>query len=178
VTEEASSPSLVDLTAEIVASYAANNEVGASELASLIQATYSALSGLGQEPPKAAEPEKAKGAVSVRKSLADDAHIISMIDGKPYKMLRRHLSGHGHTPDSYRETFGLPKDYPMISKAYAAARSALAVTIGLGRKVGTKASGKAKPAAKKGATLSAAKPRGRPPKLTGAAALAKVRSTS
>src|SRR3546814_1445600 len=31
-------------------------------------------------------------AVSVRKSLASKDHIISMIAGKPYKMLRRHLS--------------------------------------------------------------------------------------
>src|SRR6478672_3213350 len=33
-------------------------------------------------------------AVSVRKSLASKDHLISLIDGKPYKTLRRHLSGH------------------------------------------------------------------------------------
>src|SRR3546814_4700882 len=42
-------------------------------------------------------------AVSVRKSLASKDHIISMIDGKPYKTLRRHLSTHGLTPEDYRK---------------------------------------------------------------------------
>jgi predicted transcriptional regulator len=41
-------------------------------------------------------------AVSVRRSLASKDHIISMIDGKPYKMLRRHLATHGLTPEQYR----------------------------------------------------------------------------
>lgn len=42
---------------------------------------------------------------SVRASVKPD-HIVSMIDGKPYRMLKRHLSLHGYTPESYRETFG------------------------------------------------------------------------
>lgn len=37
-----------------------------------------------------------------------------MIDGKPYKMLKHHLSLNGYTPQSYRETFGLPRYYPMV----------------------------------------------------------------
>ncbi len=39
-------------------------------------------------------------AVSVRKSLASKDHIISMIDGKPYKTLRRHLATNGLTPSN------------------------------------------------------------------------------
>ncbi len=42
-----------------------------------------------------------------------------MIDGKPYKMLRRHLSQNGYTPESYRETFNLPANYPMVAASYA-----------------------------------------------------------
>jgi predicted transcriptional regulator len=38
-------------------------------------------------------------AASVRKSLANQDHILSLIDGKPYKTLRRHLAGHGLTPE-------------------------------------------------------------------------------
>lgn len=78
--------------------------------------------------------ERFEPAVSVRKSLASKDHIISMIDGKPYKALRRHLSKHGLTPEQYRERFNLKADYPMVSAAYSATRSAMAKTIGLGRK--------------------------------------------
>ena len=75
-----------------------------------------------------------EGAVSVRKSLSSKDHIISMIDGKPYKTLRRHLSGHGLTPDQYRERYGLKADYPMVSESYSQARRDMAKKIGLGRK--------------------------------------------
>jgi predicted transcriptional regulator len=75
-------------------------------------------------------------AVSVRKSLASKDHIISMIDGKPYKTLRRHLAGHGLTPQEYRERYGLKSDYPMVAESYSEARRAMAKKIGLGRKPG------------------------------------------
>ena len=73
-------------------------------------------------------------AVSVRKSLASPDHIISLIDGKPYKTLRRHLSRHGLTPDDYRSRYGLKPDYPMVAPNYSEARRAMAQKIGLGRK--------------------------------------------
>jgi predicted transcriptional regulator len=82
--------------------------------------------------------EGAAPAVSVRKSLASKDHIISMIDGKPYKTLRRHLAGHGLTPEQYRERFGLKTDYPMVAQSYSEARRAMAKKIGLGRKPGAK----------------------------------------
>jgi len=59
-----------------------------------------------------------------------------MIDGKPYKTLRRHLSGHGLTPEEYRERYGLKPDYPMVAESYSEARRAMAKKIGLGRKRG------------------------------------------
>jgi len=68
-----------------------------------------------------------------------------MIDGKGYKMLKRHLSLNGYTPASYRETFGLPRDYPMVAANYAETRRAHAVRIGLGRKPGTKVAKKSAP---------------------------------
>jgi predicted transcriptional regulator len=57
-----------------------------------------------------------------------------LIDGRPYKTLRRHLSGHGLTPDQYRQRYGLKPDYPMVAPAYAEIRRAMAKKIGLGRK--------------------------------------------
>lgn len=81
-------------------------------------------------------------AVSARKSLASPDHILSMIDGKPYKTLRRHLAVHGLTPEEYRQRYNLRADYPMVAPSYSAHRSAMAKSIGLGRKAGEKAPGK------------------------------------
>lgn len=82
---------------------------------------------------EAATTGQREPAVSVRKSIASDDHIISLIDGKPYKTLRRHLGTHGMTPESYRAEFGLKADYPMVAKNYSESRRAMAKKIGLGR---------------------------------------------
>ncbi|MDO6415380.1 MucR family transcriptional regulator [Sphingomonas sp. BIUV-7] len=123
---------LVTLTADIVSAHVANNAVHAGEIGTLIATVHAALSGLGV-PAAPAAPEKPKGAVSARASIKP-SHLISMIDGKSYKMLRRHISQSGYTPESYREAFDLPRDYPMVAADYAEQRRALAHKIGLGRK--------------------------------------------
>jgi predicted transcriptional regulator len=102
-----------------------------------IAAIYAALAATaGPGAPEMAEGDHRtyEPAVTSRKSLASDEHIISMIDGKPYKTLRRHLAGHGLTPETYRERYGLRPDYPMVAKAYSESRRAMAKKIGLGRK--------------------------------------------
>ena len=38
------------------------------------------------------------------------------------------------SPEEYREKWGLPRDYPMVTPSYAAARSDLAKNMGLGRR--------------------------------------------
>ncbi|EZP56491.1 ROS/MUCR transcriptional regulator family protein [Sphingomonas sp. RIT328] len=72
--------------------------------------------------------------MSVRKSLASRDHIISMIDGKPYRTLRHHLATNGLTPDEYRQRYALKSDYPMVAPSYCESRSVMAKTIGLGCK--------------------------------------------
>jgi predicted transcriptional regulator len=103
--------------------------------------TVSALLGSGNEAPAEAPSPDYTPAVSVRKSLASKDFIISMIDGKPYKTLRRHLAINGLTPDEYRERYGLRSDYPMVAETYSESRRAMAKKIGLGRKPGTKVEG-------------------------------------
>jgi predicted transcriptional regulator len=103
---------------------------------------HEAVVGLGEsrtEEPQAEPAPKHEPAVTVRKSLSSPDHIISLIDGKPYKTLRRHLSRHGMTPEQYRERYNLKADYPMVAPAYAETRRDLAKKIGLGRKPGQKA---------------------------------------
>ncbi len=66
-------------------------------------------------------------------------YIVCLEDGTEHKMLKRHLkTAHSMTPDDYRERWGLPRDYPLVSPKYAKQRSELAKKIGLGRKAGTK----------------------------------------
>ncbi len=130
--EEASD--MLEMTVDIVSAYVANNSIAAGEVPGLISSVYKALGGVGTA--GAAEPAQGKpqGAVTARKSLSKPTHIISMIDGKPYAMLTRHIKGQGYTPQSYRQAFGLPADYPMTAPAYSEKRRALANAIGLGRK--------------------------------------------
>lgn len=124
---------LLTLTSEIVASHVANNSVHANDVPALIRTVAEALAKLGTPDPEPEQP-KPTGAVTARKSLADPAKIISMIDGKPYTSLKRHIGKHGYTPESYRETFGLPANYPMVAPSYSEQRRSLAQTLGLGRK--------------------------------------------
>ena len=60
--------------------------------------------------------------------------MISLEDGKHYKSLKRHLGKLGLTPEAYREKWGLPHDYSMVAANYAAKRSELAKSFGLGQR--------------------------------------------
>ncbi|WP_373323404.1 MucR family transcriptional regulator [Methylobacterium longum] len=123
----------VEITADIVSAYLTNNRVQVSELPSLLAGVHAALAGLDQNA-EAPDPTARKlTPAQIRKSITSDA-LISFIDGKPYKMLKRHLSRHGLTIDHYRERFGLPRDYPSTAPSYSAARSDLARQSGLGLK--------------------------------------------
>ncbi|MGY2048404.1 MucR family transcriptional regulator [Methylobacterium sp. JK268] len=121
---------LVGLTADIVSAYVSNNSVPASEVAGLIGAIHGSLNQLVA--PAEPEPEKLVPPVPIKKTVTPD-HIISLEDGKPYKTLKRHLAGRGLSPEQYRTKWGLPPDYPMVAANYAAQRSELAKTSGLGQ---------------------------------------------
>ena len=88
-------------------------------------------------------------AVPIKKSVTPE-YIISLEDGRKFKSLKRHLSGHYKmTPDEYRAKWGLPRDYPMVAPNYAKARSELAKRMGLGRKGPDAAPAKKSAAARK-----------------------------
>jgi len=127
-----STPNFVELSAGVISAYVSNNSVPRADLAALIASVHSALVGTAkgtQEP--ALEPLQPP--VSIKKSVKPD-YIISMEDGRPYKSMKRHLTARGLTPEQYRKKWGLPHDYPMVAANYAAARSELAKSIGLGQK--------------------------------------------
>ncbi|ANY19609.1 Transcriptional regulatory protein ros [Tsuneonella dongtanensis] len=140
--EENTQPSPLELATDLTIAWLSNPNTTAlaDDVRAFLQKIHSAIAGIGSG--AAAEEEFAAEefipAVSVRKSLASKDHIVSMIDGKPYKTLRRHLSTHGLTPEQYRERYNLKADYPMVSESYSQVRRDMAKKIGLGRKPGEK----------------------------------------
>ena len=123
---------LKQLTADIVSAFVSNNPVPRTEIASLIGNVHTSLVGLSGQVETA--PAPLTPAVPIRKSVHND-YVVCLEDGKKFKSLKRHLGVHYNlTPDEYRQKWGLPSDYPMVAPSYAAARSALAKQMGLGRK--------------------------------------------
>ena len=129
---------LIELTADVVGAYVSSNTIPASELPKFISTINAALAKLGGPPPA---PDLVP-AVDPKKSIKPD-YIICLEDGKRFRSMKRHLGLLGMTPDEYRAKWGLPRDYPMVAPNYAAARSELAKSMGLGRKPGTKLKSKA-----------------------------------
>ncbi|SER15048.1 transcriptional regulator, MucR family [Sphingobium sp. YR768] len=129
-------PDFTAMTVQLLSAYFANNQVPAGDIAGIIEATRGALERKA-EVAVSATPEHVP-AVSVRKSIGSREHIISMIDGKAYKTLKRHLAAHGLTPAEYRARYTLPKTYPMVAPAYSEQRRAVAQKLGLGRQLGAR----------------------------------------
>ena len=165
---ENSQPDITTLTVQLLSAFVSNNSVTSEGLAELIRTTRIALT---EDP--AAESAEAQAAtytpaVSVRKSLSSPDHILSMIDGKPYKTLKRHLATNGLSPDEYRQRYNLPKSYPLVAPSYSEARRAVATRLGLGRKPAAANGVKAAAPAQADAGAKAA------PKAAGAEANAKA----
>jgi len=122
---------LVALTADIVSAYVSNNRVPPAEMPTLLASVHAAVAGLGSAPASEKPAVQKLTPAQIRKSITPEA-LISFIDGKSYKTLKRHLTGNGLTIEQYRERFGLPHDYPSTAASYSEQRSALAKSLGLG----------------------------------------------
>lgn len=145
MSESTGSADTIELAADIVSAFVSNNSVPAADLPTLIASVHSALNrvatGAVEEKVEPLTP-----AVPVKKSVSPD-YIICLEDGKKFKSLKRHLrTRYGMSPEEYRAKWSLPADYPMVAPSYAAARSELAKTMGLGQQR-RKAAAKPAPAA-------------------------------
>ena len=140
-TENTDRPAFImELTAQVVVAYVSNNSLPAADLPATIATIHTALGHTHAAPAEEPVPEKLEPAVPIKRSLTDD-HIVCLEDGKTFKSLKRHImTNHELTPDEYRERWGLKPDYPMVAPGYAAKRSELAKSLGLGRKPGKKKS--------------------------------------
>ena len=120
------------LTAEIVSAYVSKNSVRPGDLPDLLASVHTALAGLGSPAAPAAPTVDKPTPSQIRKSVTPDA-LISFIDGKPYKTLKRHVTGNGMTMEEYRKRYGLPRDYPSTAASYSAMRAEFARSNGLGQ---------------------------------------------
>jgi predicted transcriptional regulator len=118
---------------KIVSAYAKRNTLTADQLSALIATVHGALVGIESGGLPEPATELLVPAVSVRRSVQPDA--ITCLDcGYSGKMIRRHLTKHQLTPETYRERWGLKPDYPLIAPNYSARRSEMAKSIGLGQR--------------------------------------------
>lgn len=136
--DDTTSLNTVELATELTIAWLGNPNTRASteEIPAFLGRMHAAVLSLSSP---VARPEEERSpeftpATTARRSLSSPDHIISMIDGKPYKTLRRHLSTHGMTPEQYRERYKLKSDYPMVAASYSEVRRSMAKKIGLGQK--------------------------------------------
>lgn len=142
MSDDTYAPNPVELATELTIAWLSNPNTRTNAddvpafLAQMHASVQSLVGGNEEAAAPADEPKEYVGAVTARKSLSSPDHIISMIDGKPYKTLRRHLATNGMTPQEYRDRYNLKADYPMVAPTYSEARRTMAKSIGLGRKPG------------------------------------------
>jgi len=129
---------VLSLTAKVVSAYVSKNSLPTAALASVIAQIHQSLTAL-----TGAQAVELVPAVPIKKSITPD-YIISLEDGRKFKSMKRYLGLLGMSPVEYRQKWGLPANYPMVAPNYAAARSALAKTMGIGRKPKTVQPTKAK----------------------------------
>lgn len=139
MTGKTASLSSMDLATELTVAWLTNpnTRTSADDVPTFLKNVYDTITAISSDnhglPATEAGIKQYHPATSARKSLASSDVIISMIDGKPYKTLRRHLSANGLTPTEYRDRYDLKPDYPMVAPDYSESRRALAKKNGLGR---------------------------------------------
>jgi predicted transcriptional regulator len=118
------SDSHLDRVKEIALVYFSKNNVDIQQIRLAIEAIHQGLVQAGVDVDKvdAADAAPQASEQAVRDSVTPE-HIVSFEDGKPYKVLTKHLAKIGLTPASYRQKWGLPHDYPMVAPNLSKLRS-------------------------------------------------------
>jgi predicted transcriptional regulator len=91
--------SLIELAGDITIAWLQNPNVnpGAEDVPAFLRNIHTAITGLTGDGAPAVEAVTYDPAVPVRSSVKPD-HLVSLIDGRKYKTLKRHLAIHGLTP--------------------------------------------------------------------------------
>lgn len=129
---------VLGMAVNLVSSFLANNTIGSDQLCDLVSSVHKRLVELQYGSLKPAPVQVCQKplvpAVPIENSITDD-HVICLEDGRKLKTMRRYLMARYQlTPDQYRERWGLPLNYPMVSPNHSKVRAKLARQNGLGKK--------------------------------------------
>ena len=122
---------LQTLAVRVVTAYLSHNSIPPAGVPPLLASTHAGLAALMRAPEAVSTPVQLPTPAEIRRSVQQDC-IVSFIDGRSFKTLKRHLAAHGLTPEQYRRRYGLPPDYPMTAPGYATQRSQIAKGMRLG----------------------------------------------
>ena len=132
MSQNLTSQEIMSLVSEIASAYIASHETQIEEIPQIVRQVFTAVVEVSRSASNVGKRTSLTPAVPVEESVHDD-YIVCLEDGKKLQMLKRHLSTvYGLTIDQYKDRWGLPSDYPVVSPNYAKRRSAIAKTTGLG----------------------------------------------
>jgi len=133
LTEKNNKTEILKLSVDLVSAYASKNEMTRDELVPFVERVFSSMLRICEGSPLMMRNPNLKPAVPIEDSVHDN-YIICLEDGKKLQMLKRHLkSMYNMTVEQYKERWGLPHEYPVVSPDYAKRRSAIAKSSGLGQ---------------------------------------------
>jgi predicted transcriptional regulator len=119
-------------TVEMASAYFAGNDVPVEAIQDVLKKIFLSIADIAKDANNMKHRPALTPAVPVEDSVHED-YIICLEDGKKLQMLKRHLSTvYGMSVEQYKERWGLPQDYPVVSPSYAKRRSNIAKTTGLG----------------------------------------------
>jgi predicted transcriptional regulator len=92
-------PNFIELAGDITIAWLQNPNVnpGIEDVPAFLRNVHAAIAGLTSAPAPEPEAVAHEPAASVRGSVKAD-YLVSLIDGKKYKTLKRHLAANGLTP--------------------------------------------------------------------------------
>jgi predicted transcriptional regulator len=123
---------LLAYATQMVSSYLSNHQVALEEIQGVFGKIYQILADANRNPNSLKNRSPIVPAVPIEDSVTDE-YIICLEDGKKLQMLKRHLNTvYNMSLDQYKERWGLPVDYPVVSPNYARRRSQIAKNTGLG----------------------------------------------
>lgn len=105
----------------IITAYLGNHDMAPEAVPNFITQVYRAVVAMEVSPPDA----DLVPVVPIKASVTAD-WIICLVCGERFKSLKRHIKTHDYSPETYREAFRLPLDYPMTAPNYSEQRRQIA----------------------------------------------------
>lgn len=128
-----STSELLGYASRVTAAYISNNKTTIEEIPGVVTRIFQAFCEICRNPHNYKTGLSLVPAVPIEESIHED-YIVCLEDGKKLQMLKRHLNSmYGMSLEQYKERWGLPMDYSVVSPSYARRRSAIAKNIGLGK---------------------------------------------